>query len=240
MRYGKKHSKEYFKGTRRHADYRFPLNAFLHSKLGQPWSIVHAQLSQDFDRRTYVGHKFWKSMRGYWYPDVAERCWIGAETKKIYDSMGKEIDGFYVHPFTGTLEYQKIKVEKKTKEKEIIHIDLKDGSALDKIEGIWYHVKYVPNPYYYGSYSYPKEDTVMDRTSSRQLNSKELKLSNLVNTPYEWKRKMCAVCLLFAGSKRLEICKYDEEFDDWVCYADQKDYQRRSLAKAEQWRRKNK
>jgi len=134
--------KEYMKGTRRWHGYggRFPLERFLFSRLGRLWADVHSELSEEFDRRTYSGYCFWRSLDGW---DVAENCWIGAETGTVYTYHrwgDGTVDGFYVHPFTGILSYQKKEVAKRP-DAPITKISLSDRTWIEKILGIWYYIE---------------------------------------------------------------------------------------------------
>ncbi len=135
--------KEYMKGTRRWHGYggRFPLKRFLFSRLGKLWADVHSELSAEFDRRTYAGNRFWRSLDNW---DIAEKCWIGAETGTVYTyhRWGDGIvDGFYVHPFTGILSYQERKREERP-EAPITRIAINDCCWVEKIIGIWYYIEY--------------------------------------------------------------------------------------------------
>lgn len=225
--------KEYLKGTRRHGAYRFPTQKFLFSKIGQPWDKVHSELSKEFDRRTYAGYRFWHSFVGHW-GEIAVSCWIGEETGTIYNSdRDTPVDGFYVHPFTGILQYKKRKYDYPKKSSPIVRIKIDDLNSLEKLEGIWYKTKYVLNPYYHHSpYSLYSERFTRDiAASKRQLNKKELKENGLENdNPFEWESAVCEICR-YLGDKRHQRCKYSETQKAWICETDQDyriDYMRRA------------
>lgn len=177
-------SKELIKGTRRHGSFRFAFDKFLFSKVGQCWDKVKSQLSQEFKRGTYAGDKFW------WLMDfnVTESCWIGAETRNVYDSQGMRVFGFYSHPFTGILSYipgnkWEWRYGRDKEEKEITRITLDSKRAYEKIEGIWYYTEFRKNDYYLGyriqSPLFPDKPYIV--VSKRQLSHRELQNHGLIN-----------------------------------------------------------
>lgn len=172
-------SKEYLKGTRRHGAYRFPLTKFLFSRVGRLWNDVHSELSQEFDRRTYVGYTFWKWGLKW---EVAQNCWIGAETGTIYDGES-EVNGFYVHPFTGILCYSSSIKRYNREAKPVTRFQIDDKRAYEKIEGIWYYTEYCKNEYYhpYSQQSLLFPERPFTVLAKRQLSRKELQHLTLVN-----------------------------------------------------------
>lgn len=204
--------KDYLKGTRRYSGGRhFSIERFLRSRLGCKWADVHSELSEEFDRRTYAGHQFWNNLR--W--NVAERCWIGAETGTIYTTgrWGEErVDGFYVHPMTGLLKYQAPLIKKKKDPAELKRVVINDRRFLEKIEGIWYRCDY--------NRSY---DGILMLDKKHQLNRWELQSNNLTNDdPMEWEQRICEVCELIDNCQRLQRCKYCKICGAWLCENDQK------------------
>jgi len=234
-------AREYLKGTRRHGNVRLPIRKFLFSRVGQQWDKVHKELSEEFDRRTYAGYRFWRSF-GHWGKDVDDNCWIGAETGTIYSSgtgwggIDIPVEGFYVHPFTGILCYKREEFYKKKEEKEVTEIKLDEFNAYKKIEGIWYRVKYTLNPYYcytssYLSSSLFHSDDKYSIHTKRQLNHKELHAMNLVNDPADkWQDKVCEVCYYIDGDKHTKRCFYCETCKAWICDKDKDNWYRRTTA----------
>ena len=226
MRQGR--SKEFLDGTRRHGAYRLPLEKFFRSRLGRPWSEVHSEMSKEFDRRTYAGFQFWRMVK--W--EVAQNVWIGAATGTVYEDSGYSsmaVDGFYVHPWTGILSFQKRVISPKKEEEEKTRIVVDDRRALEKMEGIWYYTEYVPVESYTGYYSVrPSKD--YNVTKKRQLSRKELEANKLVNTPMDWETQICDVCHLLDGSNRIVKCIWCRVCQAWICAPCKKDWMRRAQA----------
>ena len=101
MREGR--SKEFKDGTRRHGKYRFRIDKFLRSKVGQHWDKVYAEICKEFKKGSVERDEFMRQLE--W--QVETKCWKGAESGKIFDSKGEEVFGFYVHPLSGCLQYKK-------------------------------------------------------------------------------------------------------------------------------------
>lgn len=229
MRKGR--SKEFLDGTRRHGSYRLPLEKFFRSRLGQPWSKVHSEMSKEFDRRTYAGYKFWDMVD--W--EVAQNVWIGAATGTVYEdgSYGGSlaVDGFYVHPWTGILCCQKRVTGRKKEPEERTRIVIDDRQALEKMEGIWYYTEYVIDPYSgYQSAFYQRPSKDYNVTKKRQLSSKELAANKLVNTPMDWESQVCEVCHLLNNSNRIVKCIWCRICSAWLCEPCRKDWNRRLMA----------
>ncbi len=237
MRRGR--AKEYLKGTRRHGAYRFPMTKFLFSRIGQLWDEVHSELSSEFDRRTYAGYAFWRNF-GRWHSDVATKCWIGAETGTIYNSgngysIDTPVEGFYVDPSSGMLCYQKREIDPKKKPKPIVKIRIDDYNGFEKIEGIWFRLKYRLNPYYLQSshFIYHHADKFeMVYSSKRQISTKELRALNIKNDDAsDWQMKICEVCR-YIDYKSIQRCRYCETLKVWLCDQDQ-DYRRDYMRSAQ-------
>lgn len=171
--------KEYLKGTRRHFGPMFPVEKFLYSRVGLPWSEVHSELSQEFDRRTRAGYKFWS-----WFDrTVATNCWIGAETGKIYASddwyVDQEVFGLYVHPFTGILSYRERPRKEPRPDPVVECIKFDALRRYEKIMGIWYYLEYrVDRTSIWGT-------GIPMISKKHQLNKKEMRRFNLTNCTQE-------------------------------------------------------
>lgn len=241
-------SKEYLKGTRRHGKFRFEETRFLFSRLGHPWEEIHSELSAEFDRRTYAGYRFWRNFEGRYGKTVATNCWIGSETGNIYDPemvyrwnhKNQVVQGFYVHPFTRILCYNNPKkfdyTVKPPVERPIYRIKVDDFNGYEKIEGIWYRIKYELNHYYSAIPSlyptiYGNEKYLMIYPSKRQLSTKELMHMTLKNDPPgTWQEETCDVCFYIEGIKKKTRCFYCKECKAWICNADKDNWVRRVQA----------
>lgn len=230
-------AREYLKGTRHHGAVRLPMEKFLFSRVGRNWNEIHSELSREFDRRTYVGYRFWRSFGRDYGKDVATNCWIGAETGNIYDAdainrwkSNQTVEGFYVHPLTGILCHREEPLSQKNPYKQVdrIRIDLYNG--FEKIEGIWYRTTYKHDPYYVAyPWIRPNQYKGFILHTKRQLNSKELRAMNITNDhPEKWQNKVCEVCLYMDGIKILQRCYFCDICDAWICERDKYDWFRRS------------
>lgn len=174
MRHGT--AREYLKGTRRHGKARLPIKKFLANRVGRHWDEVYSEMSQEFDKRTYVGRQFFSTLK--WYVEVD--CWMGAVTGTIYNGRDMKVDGFYVHPHTGILEFTEAEYVDHHKLKPITRIPIDEQHALERIEGIWYSTVFIPNIYYrpYNSYY---DVTPYTTIKKEQLSRKELRFHGLRN-----------------------------------------------------------
>jgi len=196
-------SKDYMKGCRRrYFSGRFPLQKFLRSRVGQPWAKVHSEMSEEFDRRTFAGYRFWKDIA--WRVETS--CWVGAETGRIYSNHDyggpSQVNGFYVHPWTGILQYQEHIIGPR-QEQPVTHIPINDRNWLEKYEGIWYWIEkyevhteglttirpnWKPQPVEVDGVVFYKIKDVEHVYHKKQLSHENLKRNNLKNdTPEEIK-----------------------------------------------------
>ena len=91
-----------------------PLRRFLQKNIGQPWNSIYSDICWNTDRRTFRGNRLLKKLE--W--EVEIDCVVGDDgkvyTKPSYGYSGP-VYGFYVHPETGLLQWEKsfsYKVEK--------------------------------------------------------------------------------------------------------------------------------
>jgi hypothetical protein len=91
----------YYGNEGAYPDYRF-LKRLLHKNTGRPWNQVYSELCQQADIRSYQGHSFREAVDMY----VEKSCYID-ENGKIQTNRGWALnDDFYIHPVTGTLEWE--------------------------------------------------------------------------------------------------------------------------------------
>jgi hypothetical protein len=86
-----------------------PLEGFLKKSVGRPWNKIYSELRERIDPRTKTGDHILKQLG--WL--VETNCYLAVD-KKVYESIGSkhsvmdnEVSGFYVHPITHLLCYQK-------------------------------------------------------------------------------------------------------------------------------------
>jgi hypothetical protein len=192
--------KEFLDGTRRHGNYRLPIEKFLRSRLGSLWNDIHSEMSAEFDRRTYAGYRFWDYFgHRWWFGNVALNCWVGAETGTIYNTTDRRVEGFYVHPFTSRLCFQGPEIKEAIPTQSPTRIIIEHritkkatdryssdkfwGRAYEKIDGVWYFTEYRDNEYYvrYSIYPHLYESKPYTITTKRQLNKKELRRLKVTN-----------------------------------------------------------
>jgi hypothetical protein len=213
--------KDYLKGSRRHhrGHSPFPLDRFLNSRLGRPWDEVYSEMSASFDHRSLSGYSFFSDLR--W--KIATRCWIGAETGKVYSSEwgGSPVeDQFYVHPFTGVLCWAE-PVDRPASHHPETSVDIENvvrgrdgkfisGKAYEKIEGVWYYreahvIEHEGLTDIRPTYLRAKDVVLVDEVEQyrvkwteyvsikRQLSKRELRKNGLHNGGAPVKNR-CAVC----------------------------------------------
>lgn len=187
-------AKEFMKGKRRYRGIRYwNPSTFLRSRIGRQWNDVYSEICSGFPKGSTGRRKLeeWLRIDSQHYPMIHLTCWIGAETGKIYDPCGLELeDELFVHPFTGVLLYATKKVKSEKPSKPITRIQLDSERAYEKIEGIWYYTRFKKNDYYNPFYS-SRTDLPQDEASiayytsqfhvysKRQLSKKEIKMLRL-------------------------------------------------------------
>jgi hypothetical protein len=90
-----------------------PLQAYLRKQVGRPWNKVHSELSAKLDKRSLTGRHIWQHI---WW-EVERECYIGLFKKQklafhtqnrkyVDDGFARPVQGLYIHPVTGILQYQ--------------------------------------------------------------------------------------------------------------------------------------
>lgn len=83
-----------------------PLCRFLQKNIGRPWNDIYSEICQSTDRRTFRGH----DLLEYLGWEVYVQCTIGEDGKAYaHHRWGGRtpVSGFYVHPETGVLQWEK-------------------------------------------------------------------------------------------------------------------------------------
>ena len=122
-----------------------PLERFLQSRMGQPWNDVYSEMCAGLDKRDTTGQHIFDLMERM----VARHCLMDVNGKICHFRWGStlaEVEGFYVHPQTGTLCHAPRPNKRELKRRrllaeEVTWLNINDESGYRKHEGIWYLVK---------------------------------------------------------------------------------------------------
>jgi hypothetical protein len=177
-----------------------PLYGFIRKSVGRPWDKVYSELCKSFDKRSVINQHILDHLFQYVRVNTVLR------DNKIYaidkwgdeDPLDRTSARYYVHPKTGILlenrkrlSWKKMRRQRDADyQKRMLAVERKfdDGTKLENIEGIWYHVwtvvETVPAKQCYTTdgipYTYREYQT--STTHKRQLSSKELKQYGITNT----------------------------------------------------------
>ena len=121
-----------------------PLWRFLRSNLGRPWSKVHSEIRSRLDSRSVLGshvldHLDW---------EVATRCFLdGKQVMARSYGAAHAVQGFYVHPKTGSLleaPRPSWKRRRSNKTYEVSFVRHDDGRTFKRIQNLWFETFYRP------------------------------------------------------------------------------------------------
>lgn len=128
-----------------------PIYGYLHSKVGQPWDKVYSEIRQNLGKGGWpIRHIIHAHL------DVEEHCWededgcIHYNTTKYYYRNRGSVSGFYVHPRTKILCYEPEGhwggrgpgFKRKEKSKPVVEFEGPDGWTYQKIDGLWFKIRY--------------------------------------------------------------------------------------------------
>ena len=120
-----------------------PLERFLQSRMGQPWNDVYSEMCDGLDKRKTTGQHIFNHMERM----VARHCFMDVNGRICHLRWGNtlaEVEGFYVHPQTGTLCHAPRPNKRALKRwrllaEEVTWLKIDDTRGYRKHEGIWYH-----------------------------------------------------------------------------------------------------
>lgn len=120
-----------------------PLQRFLQSRMGQPWNDVNSEMCAGLDKRNNTGQHIFDLMERM----VARHCFMDVNGKICHFRWGStlaEVEGFYVHPQTGTLCHAPRPNKRALKRQrllaeEVTWLKIDDTRGYRKHDGIWYH-----------------------------------------------------------------------------------------------------
>lgn len=133
-RHRHQHSKDF-------SDVLNPLRGNLRVNIGRKWDDVFSEFSKHLDRRGVSGYHIWTHL----VQEVTTKTFMGADGK-IYERARYagilEVDGFYVHPLTGILEYKERDNwwRKSKKEQGDIRVPGNEAWVYRQIDGLWFAV----------------------------------------------------------------------------------------------------
>ncbi|MEK7559679.1 MAG: hypothetical protein AAB522_00035 [Patescibacteria group bacterium] len=134
-----------------------PINRFLKSRLGQMWDDVFSEIAKAIPANS--PQPIWHVRKDHIMEYVERHCFVGPDgkiwSKHWFVRPEQPVDGFYVHPETGRLEYQENRpIRRKTllignnlkilmsdpetgKEAKLV-VKVDDTTRAEKHNGIWF------------------------------------------------------------------------------------------------------
>jgi len=130
-----------------------PLRRFLHSRVGQPWSKVYAEICEYLTPRSTVQKHVMDHVRGYVEENPAfikgvpyDPAARGSRRDGYFRIGGHRYDGFYVCPRTGRLLCAPYTPRRKaTIRRDARTID--ENTEALRIDGVWYLVTFAKVPF---------------------------------------------------------------------------------------------
>jgi hypothetical protein len=160
-----------------------PIRGFLRKNLGRKWDDVYSDFCRKIDRRCDTDYMILNDFKR----EVSTRTFLQdgkilEQTKYCYGP--NQVDGFYVHPETGILEYKSLRLSKrqvkdKWRQKEFIPVPNREGWFYKNFNGLWFRC-YEEKSSYSSSYTWTQfviEQRKKDWKVGRKLescNSKEV------------------------------------------------------------------
>jgi hypothetical protein len=121
-----------------------PLRGNLRVNLGRRWDDVFSEFCQVLDRRGLSGYHIWTHLK----QEVETNTFI--ENGKVYRKVTRrqyhqemEVEGFYVHPVTGILEYQQQDRYWNRKRGDLpkeVRVPGNEEWVYREIDGLWFRV----------------------------------------------------------------------------------------------------
>lgn len=155
------------------------LRGNLKANLGRRWDDVFSEFCQSLDRRSVSGHHIWTHLM---YEVELHTIFLDGEvyiSTKQSGYRGDPVDGYYVHPITGILEYKPRKRYRYTPPKEdVFPVPGQDGWHYRQIDGLWFklrekfHPKFWRYDWQMNKYGYSEE--YWDISEKKSANRKEI------------------------------------------------------------------
>lgn len=144
------------------------LRGNIRANVGRPWNDVFSEFSKLLDRRSLSGFHIWSHLLQE--VEINTHLYDGRVFYRSRYGGEREVDGYYVHPISGILEYQpyvswrtRRRGQKTPIEKLEIPVPEEGGWKYCLIEGLWFRTKTVKResnvgtPYYYSEYVLEKK-----------------------------------------------------------------------------------
>jgi hypothetical protein len=122
------------------SDFLTPLRRYLHKQVGRPWDKVYAEIRKAVPEGLHGDH-LWSHIRH----EVRVHCYErDGRVFTVAPYWGEEeVSGLYVHPRTGLLSRKRRASKPPIKPRPVNEIALSDSEEFRKIDGVWYHRKFV-------------------------------------------------------------------------------------------------
>ena len=117
------------------------LKGNIRKAVGRPWNDVYSEFSRLLDRRSLSGFHIWQHLM--WEVELKTYMHNGLVYERRQYGTDGPVDGYYVHPLTGILEYKQRERYRYRRPQEEVSIPIPDapGWNYKQIEGLWFRVK---------------------------------------------------------------------------------------------------
>lgn len=124
------------------SDFLSPLRSAIRKNVGRPWNKVFGEFCEALDRRGLSGYHIWTHLM--W--EVATNTFLGEDgevygrPQRPFGGLSWKVDGFYVHPFSGLLLYEKPRRFRRLKKmpRPEIPVPENEPQVYRKIDGLWF------------------------------------------------------------------------------------------------------
>jgi hypothetical protein len=140
-----------FKSSARHRHYESKnftdalgaLRGNIRKNVGRPWDKVYSEFCRFLDRRSLSGYHIWQHLM--WEVELNTYLHNGVVYKRGRYGTDYPVDGHYVHPATGVLEYKnpgswKWNLRRKPKV-AMIPVPEAPGWNYQEIDGLWFRTR---------------------------------------------------------------------------------------------------
>lgn len=134
-------------------DHLGPLRRFLQSRVGRPWSKVHAEMAEHLRVTSTVQRHVMEHVRQYvwtstWFDEDGELWGMSGHGGLGRVAAWGRTPAFYVHPRTGLLQRLPNVARKKKKDSPDPNVRtvVPDRFQHRRIEGVWFEVELAPLP----------------------------------------------------------------------------------------------
>ena len=159
------------KGDKSFGDKLGALRGNLHANVGRPWDDVFSEFCNVLDRRSNAGYHIWTHLQLEVSTKTFMHNGVVCEWPRGWVREPSPVDGFYVHPVTGILEYKEPERinwrywKERNRKKITIPVPGDEGWHYEQINGLWFRVKPME---VYDPYGKPSNSGSIKRSCNRR------------------------------------------------------------------------